>query len=1491
MSLPTLPGALGGSPALRLRPHALFAAMLLTVTSVGSATAQLYDVVLLGPGRARAINNSGQVAYNTLDDDFECGGRAYRFEDLNLDGIATSNEFILLGMLPGGHGTCGHDINAAGNIAGRANGLCPPTDSCTTKLLPFLWTPTDGLTALPFPPGAALNVEGTGHGLNNTNPPRIVGFIGLEPAVWHWENLVPPGAWIPQILPIPAVAFPRGAAFAIDNDPRIVGEAVVRCDGGLCFWHSFLWDLVGPAWVETDLGSLGCTNPNCQDPWVLPCASCPKSNAVESHAYNLNEITESGQQRLIVVGESDVGWDHAFSFVDDGDGIAEPHEWTDLGTAGECESEAMDVNACGQIVGQAKSPDVYWRAVLSQGRMFILNDLIDADAGWDLRRALGINDFGQIVGFGEYENAEQAFLLNPTIEAVDPNPVMLTGDHVSTSRDVLGSLDARRVKGLAADGVTRIVLRLLVGGPGEVDFSVTDELNSTDTLHVGTLSAPGTPGTQNNVKVILNTPLSDGRWLATAILLAPIDFVRRAGNPSAVVEVSDLCSSQRPLFVTATYTPAAEGSCSGAFQKEREIALHRPPVMLIHGIWGSEDTWRWPLNLDEALSDACDSTDSFSVTNYEYPETHAEPFYTNLIIFPRARIGVAEAVTSLRDRDIAATQADVFGHSMGGLLSRLHAADLDGSYLRGDDCADDPCATDNNYGAGDIHKLVTADSPHFGSPYGCLLLDDTTDQRTWLGTIASWLVGCPDCGALWDMRPEDNSFASSISALLAAQYPPPNALLPPVTLPTAIITGTGGSDYLDPIPSVCLDPVGAIVLGIRALIWNFCGLLCDPAPLIAGVFSWDDHDVGVRLTSQRGGLPADALGQFDCQGGIHFRRWDIGIPANQDASARAVDLLNAPVAALQLGFPLALPELCPTLAKGRESAPSRTMHGKTASTVAQIQITAPDPTTAILRPGEPLFVEVAPDAGYSPASVLAFTEHDGEVQQCSTSCDGSEYAPCGPCSASNPAILELDVPLDEVGILPVAAFAYDDLNDIGGSLQETSIRMTVVPDASVTGIHIAPETVYLFKYAPRRRVAVHADYSDTDAIGKPVHRSFSGCRIPGCCDAICAEFVDEECDEFINDVDYVITDPSVAEVDCQGFVTARSVGRTTLTVSYTSGSYGLCSDPSPSPCTATAEIVVVSRPCDYDGDGDVDSDDEAAYEVCFSGPIFPTGFIRPSVACRDAFDLDRDTDIDEDDLCPCAPPTPTLPVVELIDDQDGVAVPNVKNRFLSFLGGDPGQSQAIRVVFKDLPAPYHDWNGQFMWVGEPAEYDENGGRGFDSPCLAGPPCTDATFWAATLQADPFWRDWSTIPGGTIHVYGEGIVPSRMATPAGPIDHAALYDVEVVERCGMFVGERASPALEIANSGWADTVGLSGGAYVPPDGAVNVFDTLAMVAIFTGEPGAPSKTRMDLLGVTTGPSPILDGKITVSDVVAVLEAFAGGSYPFSPGGPSPPGVAP
>jgi len=240
--------------------------------------------------------------------------------------------------------------------------------------------------------------------------------------------------------------------------------------------------------------------------------------------------------------------------------------------------------------------------------------------------------------------------------------------------------------------------------------------------------------------------------------------------------------------------------------------------------------------------------------------------------------------------------------------------------------------------------------------------------------------------------------------------------------------------------------------------------------------------------------------------------------------------------------------------------------------------------------------------------------------------------------------------------------------------------------------------------------------------------------------------------------------------------------------------------------------------------------------------------------------------------CECQTATPGK--VEGILNASGATVPSGKSRFLSFSGGDPGWSQAARVTFVSLPGAFSIFDGTSMWVDTPTTASE-----LPSKTLTDPVGTEASFKAAKLRTTPVFNEWSTF--GTVHVYDERIVPSRKRP--GQTLEPAVYEIQFVTQ-GCDTGSEASfsPVLSLTNARWADIAQLFSAEFRAPDGIVSVHDTLAMLAKFGNAAGAPIKARAELLGDGgSGLVAAVDGKITVGDLIAVLDAFAGAEYPFAP----------
>ncbi len=273
-----------------------------------------------------------------------------------------------LGTL-GGDNSVAYAINNNSQVTGRA---FLPGDQ---EEHAYLWDSANGMQEIETLGGES----GAGTAINDAG--QVVGQSDLITNTYHAFTYPP----ITDLGPLGS--GDKSAARGINEHGHITGGSFT----GTGEQHAFVWRDN----VMTDLGTLG---------------------GPISKAYGINDST-------VIVGTSHLGAEgptHAYRWDDN----ATP-KMNDLGTFGGDNSVARAINVAGTIVGDAQTTNGESRAFLYQNDTMIdLNTLIPAQSGWFLEGAYGINDKGQIIGWGTRHGEQgHSFLLSRKINrAVLPPP-------------------------------------------------------------------------------------------------------------------------------------------------------------------------------------------------------------------------------------------------------------------------------------------------------------------------------------------------------------------------------------------------------------------------------------------------------------------------------------------------------------------------------------------------------------------------------------------------------------------------------------------------------------------------------------------------------------------------------------------------------------------------------------------------------------------------------------------------------------------------------------------------------------------------------------------------------------------------------------------------------------------------------------------------------------------------------------------------------------
>lgn len=324
------------------------------------------------------------------------------------DGYAVTD----LGTLPGKANSWvwQQTINNGGVVAAYANDVANP--NAFVGDVPFLWS-KGKITVLPGLPGAVDTIP---YSLNDRG--QVVGFS--QPAGDFGHAVLWDGAVIEALGELPGDS--AGFALGINNQGQAVGASynVTSSVFHATLWHKNQIFLLPPlpgggmadvAWDINDRGQIvGNSGPAFgeEHPTLWDKGAVTDLGLLGGDWADAVVINNKGQ----VVGYAQIasGDIHAFFW--------ESGAMSDLGVLGnDVFSVALDINNRGQIVGfsGASIIDITTSHALlwANGVMIELQAQIPGDSGWTLLAAAGINERGQIAGYGIHDGQYRAFLLTP----------------------------------------------------------------------------------------------------------------------------------------------------------------------------------------------------------------------------------------------------------------------------------------------------------------------------------------------------------------------------------------------------------------------------------------------------------------------------------------------------------------------------------------------------------------------------------------------------------------------------------------------------------------------------------------------------------------------------------------------------------------------------------------------------------------------------------------------------------------------------------------------------------------------------------------------------------------------------------------------------------------------------------------------------------------------------------------------------------------------
>jgi probable HAF family extracellular repeat protein len=342
---------------------------------------------------------------------FYVGGpdRTLTFDTTHFTFFATSATWTItnLGTL-GGTQSFAFSINEAGDVVGFSYLFVSANNRHA-----FIWDSTNGMQDI-----GTLEKHSFAFGVNDANPVQVVGYSQQEGNTTNFKAFL----WDSTngIQDLGNLGGSSATARSINDSGEVAGFST----DGSEETRAFMWDSTNGM---VNLGTLGGDNSfalgiNNSGEIV---GSTEPNPAQKQLPFTYN--TTDGMSSLGTQSGADYGAALAINATDEATGEAELQTgpitaalWdsggiTDLGTLGGTDSVGYGINANTEIVGtsdMASGPTHAFGWDNDGGALMTdLNDLLPANSGWVLHQARDINDAGQIVGWGKFNGAFRAFLL------------------------------------------------------------------------------------------------------------------------------------------------------------------------------------------------------------------------------------------------------------------------------------------------------------------------------------------------------------------------------------------------------------------------------------------------------------------------------------------------------------------------------------------------------------------------------------------------------------------------------------------------------------------------------------------------------------------------------------------------------------------------------------------------------------------------------------------------------------------------------------------------------------------------------------------------------------------------------------------------------------------------------------------------------------------------------------------------------------------------